>query len=374
MINTGPFYSSFIKREKFASLVMSEYANDPVHGNDKEINLFLDIPSLVTIFLDRGDINPEDTDDFLIPIIFNMAAHYKSILNGYPFNVKTNIFLIYSINNPPYSRLCVDEKLYKPLWFKRSPKKRSWITMYMDLVKVIADYIPNLKYIETDGFVRDAILSTINYNVSHGNKYSNIVITKDPLVFPLSTVACVKTVVIRPRKEFSKETEESMDLSFSIKDTNLIDAFTYHRARMKSPDTYTEMMSKGRRLDYTFYPVIVGLLGDPLNGFKGSTKTITSIINLIYDTVINLKLYPNKFNIANLDSLFSAIRSIDSDIDLFKYTELIKLVDPLYGYKMFDICGLSINTLPADFRDDKTIYEWNSKLVSDEIQLDTLLQ
>lgn len=367
MLPSSLLYSVFVKRETFSKLMQQAYANDTKHGNDNEINVIIDIPSIIAIYADRGDFDVSDNRDTLVTSVLNTAAWYKRLLSGNPWNVKVNIFLVYSKNTPMYAGLCIETKQYKSIWSRRKAARKKWEEQNIAILKVICQYIPGVKFIYTDGFVKDAIMSITQLNREQGNNFSNIILTKDPLVYPIFSMIPTKTVIIRPRKDFIKGGTESEDVSFIINKDNLISAFLFNRKQRIDDSSYLTMLAKCNDLHSSFYPAVISLAGDSVYGIRAPYLNIVDTISDL-NRLVSSGLYPNVFNPANASSLESALVQLKSR-PFIGLSDMIKMTDPFLSYESFKRAGLQINRYDPDMRNDKMLFELNKKL-STEIDLD----
>ena len=174
----------FIRLNRLSDLISQAYA-----GSDAtEINFFIDIYSI------RNDILSRDftcsSPNQLCSLILDMVVFYKNYFLG--FGVRPHFYIIDSLNIP------IQNKTTYPGYnadfcIKLTSANNEFINTNMEILKIMCDYFPDIRYIHTV-FESSVVINDIMCK----SNIPNIILSKDPYMSML--VYKKGASWLRPRK------------------------------------------------------------------------------------------------------------------------------------------------------------------------------
>ena len=194
----------FIRLNRLSDVIHLAYAG----SNATEINFFIDIYSIRNNLLSK-DFAYSSLNE-LCSMIFDMVVFYKNYFLG--FGVRPHFYIIDSYNTP------VGNKSTFPGYnsdfvIKLTSSNNDYVNANMELLKIMCDYFPDIRYIHT-GFESSVVM----YDIIQQSAIPSIILSKDPYASMIvNHIGDGRASWLRPRKY------KGQDSSFICYPGNLIE-------------------------------------------------------------------------------------------------------------------------------------------------------
>ena len=357
-------FSNYIRYERLRELIINEF-----RGTEDEdcvnINIFIDLYSLIKNAHHRDDFAVDEEDKYALASgVINMAAHYRAFFNS-RLGVNTKIFIISSFNNYKYLSAInpqyhsqVDLKGYKVDYFIKN----------ISALSVIAPYLPNIYFKHYDYATSSAAIRDImGFNVTHGNKNPNIIITKDILNYQLVNFQPARTIILRPKKV--SDNQNSSDISYLINKHNLMRILLWERNKGKKtdPTTMEQRYQKISMISPELFSALLSIIGCHEYGYK-SVISFPAAINVLYKIIIENQLLLNQYNYSPLD-LFRLVEEYTKtkrNINIVELESRFRTIDTIYLYDQMQAINMELITkIPEDLYAPEMLKKINEKFFAD---------
>jgi len=179
--------------------------NTYLDKDTEELNLIFDLEFLIKELFSDDIMKLYNTSNakityFIVSEIFNIAAHYRHYYFS-RYRIKTNIFFVHTINEN--NRCLKIYKDYKQEIYERYKSKTAFIKnliMNINLVNIIADYLPNIYFIDSNNIDELFAMKYIIFDSVNKKEQNimNLIFTNNPIYFSLTsneTVLCINNRV-----------------------------------------------------------------------------------------------------------------------------------------------------------------------------------
>jgi len=217
---------SAIKYMNLSNLISLSFAG----SNCTEINLFIDMNSVIKKLYSMNDIELDNSDPYgLASAIINLCGHYRSYFKS--IGVITNIYIIYGLNCPKMNETYIKDYNSKSMMdYMRKRDTTEIVCNNIKILKLLCQYLPRIHffdigYNETSAMV-DYILKTIW--LGKQMNVENIILSKDVLMLQL--IPSYNVRVLRPYKTIEG------DLSYIVDNNNLWQMFCNRYRKCTLPE------------------------------------------------------------------------------------------------------------------------------------------
>lgn len=354
-------YSNYIKYERLLKLIIDEFRGTQ-DENCVDINLFIDLYSIIKNAYHRGDfeIHNDDTNALASGVI-NMAAHYRSFFNS-RLGVNTKIFIVSSFNN--YKYLTAMNPKYKSR-VELEGIKIDYFLKNISILSTLSPYLPNIYFKHYDYATSAAAIRDImGFNVTHGNKNPNIIVTKDILNYQLVNFKPARTLILRPKKTVD-ENYNAMDVSYLINKNNLMTVMIWEKCRKgkHDPTTMKERYQKISAINPELFSVVLSIIGCNEYNYKYVLQ-IPSTINILYKIFIEDQLLLNQYNYNPLEvfRLVSNNAKTKNNINIVELESRFRTMDTIYLYDQMQAINMELMTkIPEDLYAPELVKKINEK-------------
>lgn len=254
-------------------------------------NVYIDINSILNEVM-KYPTSTEHHYEFAISIL-NMVAHYRSVLRGHPYNMNPMFYLVYSDLKNQMSAKCKTASGHntKPIYWnelsriENTPSVFSIIFESIKLLKMVCEYIPNVKFLSAAKSVFHAEPYLIIYNNIkrfESEHIPNIIISKDAFTFQIPVYT--ESIVLRPKKTFKNG--QVFDTSYVVNRSNAI----FHAIKPKEEVPHTSSIWTLAAYPPTLWPLVVSLVCLPNDRSTKYGMTLYDATNIISSNMAQHKL------------------------------------------------------------------------------------
>lgn len=305
----------FVKYDRLNQIIPRAFIN----YNATELNIYIDLYGLYkTLYSRTYRTDVSDYTAFTSGII-NMCIHYRSYFRG--IRVKTNIFLISSINvpkvctdiYPDYNHLSVDK-------IKNSAKEvDDMIKLNNELLAIICPYLPDIHFFKTE-FESTVLMEELYQRQNQINpNAANMIISSD--IYPLQLTSMHSNLVfLRPRKGRGIDESEITELGSQTFDSSFWRIVAEQRGSSASYDKLMQVSPSN-------YALLEAINRFPERNFS-TLHNITVATRILNRNIFrNAKLVPETLYEFN----GGALGNIPEDLVIDRY----KCIDYSYQYMIF---------------------------------------
>lgn len=340
------FNANYIQYDRLIVLTNNAFKG----SNSNNINIYIDLYSMIKP-LYRDNYIIEDYSA-LTSCIINIVAHYRAFFRT-RYNVESKFYLIYSKNCPYINKQFVQDYNAKNEYMMSvNNQKEEMIVNALELVKILAPYLPEVYYVTTE-FEAGVIMKEL---ILRDNITPHLIITKDKYLYQLPSKHD-NCIIYRPMKK------DGIDYSYYINKENVLMTYLAER-KIKDRNSYIKISGEIMPLLFTLNTLperniksilnITTFLSSVLNTIScgGKIKDLESFViyynsSMFTKTRLNYSMVTNRFKAIDLDfqhSIYietSEYQNLDKCIiDLFDPETVRYINDKYFVDKPLDLMRL----------------------------------
>jgi len=321
-------YGNYIKYDKMAELTQQSFGANPYCNQSKNLNVYIDMNSLIKILYIYKDMVIEDYTVITSSII-NLCSHIREFYRK--IGVMTKIFIVNSLNCPQSAKQFYAS--YNDGSINQYNMKfiHSVIIPNLELLDMLCKYLPEIYFINDD----TADSSTIIYSlILKDNTIPSMIYSKDAMVFQIAT-HFNNVVVFRPKKDKDGDVSYWADHNLAVPGYKV---------------------STGRQPNFTRFSSALLSLMMAISGVKSRSittqRTITQAEKLIED-YIDRNVLLNGYN------SFDTVNQFCQSINGYEFAANFKAIDVVFQEGLY-IDRSAIDTSVVDLYDPDAVKHINN--------------